>query len=108
MAKMSDVDKGLADITCSLVTAALIQQGVDPVIAATVGKKACQPAAEVGYRKARKSISRTAKKGVKSVKKSKAMKEAQKKARLKSGKFRKGWGKSKLMKEYHRILKRLK
>jgi len=104
---MSDVDRGLAEITCGLVTAALVQQGIDPLIAATVGKKACQPAAEVGYRKARKSVTRTVKKGVKSVKRSKAMKMAQKKARLKSGKFKKGWGKSKLMKEYHRILKRL-
>jgi len=43
----------------------------------------------------------------KNPKRVKAMKMAQKKARLKSGKFRKGWGKSRLMKEYHRILKRL-
>jgi len=45
---------------------------------------------------------------VKSVKRSRAMKQAQKKARLKSGKFRKGWDKSRLMKEYHRIMKRMK
>lgn len=107
MARMSDVDKGLAEITCDLVTAALVSQGVSPAVALSIGKKACQPAAEVGFRKARKKTVKSAKKGVQSIKRSKAMKRAQKKARLASGKFRKGWGKSKLMKEYHRILKRL-
>ena len=105
---MATVEHKLAEITCGLVTAALVSQGVDPVIAKTIGERACVPAAESGFRTARKKTVKAARKGVKSVKKSKAMKVAQKKARLKSGKFRKGWGKSKLMKEYHRILKRLK
>jgi len=108
MATAKDIEHGLAEITCGLVTAALVSQGVDPVIAKTIGDRACVPAAESGFRKARTKTVKAAKKGVKNVKKSKAMKMAQKKARKANGKFKKGWGKSKLMKEYHRILKRLK
>jgi len=108
MPSADQIEQELAQLVCGLTTAALVSQGVDPTVAAVIGEKACVPAAKKGFTTARKKTVKAAKKGVKDIRKSKAMKKAQAKARLKSGKFRKGWGKSKLMKEYHRILKRLK
>ena len=104
----ADIDSELARITCGLTEAALIGAGVDPITAAAIGERACRPLAEKGFRKARKDTVKKAKKTVKNVKKSKAMKAAQSKARTKSGAFKKNWNKSRLMKEYHRIYKRLK
>ena len=101
-------DEDVSRMACGLVEAALTSVGVSPEISKLVGERACKGPMKSAVRTGRKESVKKAKKTAKDIKKSKAMKQAQAKARKANGKFKKGWDKSRLMKEYHRIYKRLK
>lgn len=109
MGKVGDkFDSEVSRMACGLVEAALQGAGVSPEVSKLIGERACVGPMRSVVKRGRKEGTAKAKKTVKDIKKSKAMKSAQAKARKQSGGFKKGWNNSRLMKEYHKQLKRLK
>ena len=80
----------------ALVEAAQLEVG-SRALTPVVGRKAARKVARTGSRVQRKA-SGTALKGM-----SRALKRANKSAKLKNGKFRKGWNQRRLMKYAHKI-----
>lgn len=83
----------------ALVEAAGVSVG-SRALTPVIGRKAGRKVARAGARIQRKA-SGTALKGM-----SAALKKANKRAKLKNGKFRKGWNQRKLMKYAHKIRKK--
>ena len=87
--------------TCFALDMLLRSRGIEPNVADTI---AYSPAARSADRQVKKKVKRGA--TVASKKLSKALKEVNKRAKTKSGKLRKGWSQSKIMKEAHKIKRR--
>ena len=78
---MADLTDSAATALCGAAVKGLIAQGVDPVLAAAFGERACRPAVAGGIRK-----------GVKKVKRSKTGKKMTRKTQLAINRGRKAAG----------------
>ena len=89
--------------TCAMIRGLLMAGGVNEQLADSV---AYSGPVEKLDQKAKKKVKRGA--TASSRKLGRALKKINKKAKLKSGKFKKGWNRSKVMKEAHKLVKRMR
>ena len=98
----------IARALCQLLEADMVAQGMDPKLAQTLAGRACEVtvvrsgrAAKKTAVKAKRAVGKTAK-GMKD-----ALKKANAKARKKDGSFRKGYDQARVMREAHKLRRKM-
>lgn len=93
---------------CGVMEQALIEKGIDPALAKVLAERACQPALEATPKIARGAVRKTRKvsKAARS-KMSKALREANRRLRTKSGRLRKGKTQADVMRLAQRLRKKM-
>lgn len=99
------IEDTVSSALCGVMEQALIAQGVAPLAAAALAKRACEPVVEKGVTKTKKTV----KKGTRAAQKklSSALKQANKQLRTKSGKLRKGKTQRDVMRLAQKIRRRM-
>lgn len=105
---MAKDESVIARALCQLLEADMIAQGMDPKLAKTLAGRAC----EVGVVRSGRAVKQTAVKAKRKVGKtargmSRALREANKKARKANGEFRKGYDQKKVMQMAHKIRRKI-
>lgn len=105
---MAKEESVIAKALCQLLEADMIAQGMDPKLARTLAGRACEvsvvrtgKAVKTGAVKAKRAVGKTAK-GMKE-----ALKKANAKARKKDGSFKKGYDQARVMREAHKIRRKM-
>ena len=105
---MAKDESVIARALCQLLEADMVAQGMDPGLAKTLAGRACEVsvvrsgrAVKKGAVRAKRAAGRTAK-GMKE-----ALKKANKKARKKDGSFKKGYDQARVMREAHKIRRKM-
>lgn len=98
----------IAGALCDVMEQALIDKGIAPDLARALAKRACEPALEAAPAVARKTV-RRARRGSKAAasKMSRALKEANRRLRTKSGRLRKGKTQADVMRLAQRLRRKM-
>lgn len=93
---------------CGVMEQALIEKGIDPMLAKTLAERACQPAlaaAPMVVAKTARKVSKAGKKARADL--SRALKEANRRLRTKSGRLRKGKTQADVMRLAQKLRKKM-
>lgn len=106
--EVGQVADTISGALCGVMERALIEKGIDPQLAKTLAERACQPALEAAPRVAVKTARRASKASKQARSKmSRALREANRRMRTKSGKLRKGRTQADVMRLAQRLRRKM-